>query len=135
MSRGMRRWQSGKHCIFNLGYHLIWCPKYRKSVLVDGADVRLKGLIEEISKEYDISIASIEIMPDHVHLFVKCQPTHSPHNVVKLIKGKTSKILRDEFPWLRSKIPTLWTNSYYCESVGSVSEEAIRKYIENQKNT
>lgn len=87
----------------------------------------------EKAKEMCINIEKMEIMPDHVHLFVKCNPINSPHFLVKHLKGYTSKILRDEFPSLKSRIPSLWTRSYYCESVGHISEKTIIKYIEEQK--
>ncbi len=76
----------------------------------------------------------MEIMADHVHLFIKCDPTDSAHWIVQQFKGYTSFILRKEFRHLKSKLPTLWTRSYYCESIGHISEMTIRKYIENQKN-
>jgi putative transposase len=76
----------------------------------------------------------MEIMPDHVHIFVKAKPTLAPHYILKQIKGFSAKKLREEFPSLKSRIPTLWTRSYYVESVGCISEEVIKKYIENQKN-
>lgn len=72
-------------------------------------------------------------MPDHVHLFIKTKPTDSPHNIVKHLKGMTSKLLREEFPILNKRAPTLWTRSYYCESIGHISESTITKYIEDQK--
>lgn len=72
-------------------------------------------------------------MPDHVHLFVKSDPRNSPHFIVQQFKGHTSRVLREEFPSLKSRLPSLWTRSYYCESVGHISEETIKKYIEDQK--
>ena len=73
-------------------------------------------------------------MPDHVHCFIKASPVDSPHFIVQQLKGYTSRILRQEFKQLKSKLPTLWTRSYYCESVGHISEETIKKYIMEQKN-
>lgn len=130
----MERWKSGTNCIFNVGYHLIWCPKYRRQVLVGEVEKRLKKVMETKAKELGVDIISLEIMPDHIHLFVKCKPTFAPHQLVKQFKGNSSRILRTEFPHLKSRIPTLWTNSYYCESVGHISEETIKKYIDDQKN-
>lgn len=75
-----------------------------------------------------------EIMPDHVHIFIKSNPTLSPHYIVQQLKGYTSRILRREYKQLRTRIPTLWTRSYYCESIGHISEETINKYIEDQKS-
>ena len=129
----MERWKSGTNCIFNVGYHFIWCPKYRRQVLVGAVEKRLKKVMETKAKELGVDIISLEIMPNHVHLFVKCKPTFAPHQLVKQFKGNSSRILRTEFPHLKSRIPTLWTNSYYCESVGHISEETIKKYIEDQK--
>jgi putative transposase len=73
----------------------------------------------------------MEVMPDHVHLFMKTTPTNSL--IVQQLKGYTSRVLREEFPFLKSRLPFLWTRSYYCESVGHISEETIRRYIEDQK--
>lgn len=130
----MERWKSGTNCIFNVGYHFIWCPKYRRQVLVGAVEKRLKKVMKDKAEELGVDIISLEIMPDHVHLFVKCKPIFAPHQLVKQFKGSSSRILRTEFPHLKSRIPTLWTNSYYCESVGHISEETIKKYIEDQKN-
>ena len=102
--------------------------------MIDGADKRLKVLLIEKAKEIEVVIEKMEVMPDHVHLFVKCDPTDSPQWVVGQLKGYTSYILRKEFKWLKSRLPTLWTRSYYCESVGHISEKTIKKYIEEQKN-
>jgi putative transposase len=130
----MERWKSGTNCIFNVGYHFIWCPKYRRKVLVDAIEKRLRVIMKEKAKQLGVEIVSLEILPDHVHLFVKCKPTFAPHQLVKQFKGNSSRLLRDEFPKLKSRLPTLWTNSYYCESVGHISEVTIKKYIEDQKN-
>lgn len=129
-----KRWKHSRTCIYNVGYHLIWCPKYRRRVLVNEVEQRLKELLCEKAKEIDIEIVSMEIMPDHVHLFVQSIPTNAPHFIVGQLKGYTSRRLREEFDHLRSRIPTLWTRSYYCESVGHISEDTIKRYIEDQKN-
>jgi putative transposase len=129
----MNRWTVSNKAIFNLGYHLIFCPKYRKSVLVGDVENRLKELLMEKALELQIDIKEMEIMPDHVHLFVKTKPNESPHTIVGQLKGYSSRILRQEFKDLR-KLPSLWTRSYFAETVGCISETAIRKYIANQKN-
>lgn len=126
------RWKSSNTSVYNIGYHLIWCPKYRKKVLIGGIEPRLKELFRQITSEMEVSIEGMEIMPDHVHLFVKSSPVHAPAGIIAQLKGKTSRILRDEFPELK-KLPTLWTRSYYVESVGHISENAILRYIEDQK--
>jgi putative transposase len=128
-----KRWNHSNKSIFNIGYHLIWCPKYRADVLKDGVEVDLKNLLFEKASEIGVKIESIEIMPDHVHLFVKCEPIDSPHFIVQQLKGYSSRILRKKHKPLRTRIPTLWTRSYYCESVGHISEETIKNYIKDQK--
>ena len=129
-----KRWTHSNKAVYNLGYHFIWCPKYRRKVLIGNIEIRLKELLLLKAKELGISIEKFEIMPDHVHLFIKSNPVDSPHFIVQQLKGYTSRILRLEFPSLKSKLPTLWTRSYYCESVGYISEETIKKYISEQKN-
>jgi len=128
-----KRWTTSNKAVYNIGYHLIWCPKYRRKVLVGDVEVRLRELFLERANEIGVSIEQMEVMPDHVHLFVKSPPTLAPHYIVQQLKGTSSRILRDEFPHLKSRLPTLWTRSYYCESVGHISEDTIRKYIEDQK--
>ena len=128
------RWTTSNKAVYNIGYHLIWCPKYRRKVLVGSVEVELRRLLNEKADEIGIALASIEVMPDHVHLFVKAPPTLAPHYIVQQLKGVTSRRLRQTFPHLKSRLPTLWTRSYYCESVGHISEDVVRRYIEDQKN-
>lgn len=130
----IKRWNTSKHAVFNIGYHLIWCPKYRRKVLIDGIDIRLKEIITTISNKHNWAVESMEVMSDHVHIFIKVSPDMSPAYIVSQLKGTSSRILREEFPKLKSRIPTLWTRSYYCESVGHISEETVKKYIEDQKS-
>lgn len=120
-------------CVYNLAYHIIWCPKYRKKVLVGDIEKRLKELLLQKAKENDWQIDNMEVMPDHVHIFIKTTPSDSPALVAAQLKGFTSYQLRKEFTCLRSKLPTLWTRSYYAESVGHISEDTIKKYIDEQK--
>lgn len=129
-----KRWSTNSHSTFNLGYHIIWCPKYRRKVLVNGVDERLKELLLEKALEHNWSIEQMEVMPDHVHIFIKASPNDSPVFIVSQLKGYSSRILRQEFATLKSRLPTLWTRSYFCESVGHISEATIKKYIEEQKN-
>jgi len=127
-----KRWKRSATTVYNIGYHLIWCPKYRRKVLVGEVAERLKELLPQKAQGIEVEIVQMEVMPDHVHLFVKTDPTNSPHFIVNQMKSYTSRELREEFPFLKSRLPSLWTRSYYCESVGDISEEAIRKYIEAQ---
>lgn len=115
-------------------YHVVFCPKYRRSVLKDGVDVRLKELIQQTCEQLNVEIIEMEIMPDHVHLLMEVDPQFGIHKAVKQIKGYSSRILREEFPWLKSRIPSLWTNSYFVSTVGGAPLAVIKQYIENQKN-
>lgn len=130
----MNRWKTSNTAVFNLSYHLIWCPKYRRPVLTERIQKRMLELIDEKATELDVEIVEAKIMPDHVHLFVRTRPIHAPQFIVGQLKGYTSRILRQEFPELKSRLPTLWTRSYYIDSVGKLNEYTIRKYIQEQKN-
>jgi putative transposase len=127
------RWTHSNTTVYNIGYHIIWCPKYRRKVLTGKVEVRLGQLLLKKAEEIGVSIIEMQIMPDHVHLFVKSSPVASPHWIVQQLKGYTSHELRNEFESLRTRLPTLWTRSYYVESCGHISEDTIRKYIEEQK--
>lgn len=128
------KYKSNNNVVYSCKYHVVWCPKYRRKVLVNGVDVRLKELIDEICRESRIEIIEMEIMPDHVHLLVEVDPQFGIHKAVKQIKGRTSRILRREFSCLTSRLPTLWTNSYFVSTVGGAPLSVIKQYIENQKN-
>ena len=127
------RWTHSTTTVYNIGYHIIWCPKYRRKVLVGAVEEMLKLLLYKKAYEIGISIEEMQIMPEHVHLFVKTSPTASPHWIVQQLKGYTSHELRVQFPSLKTRLPTLWTRSYYIESCGHISEDTVRKYIEEQK--
>ena len=119
--------------VYSLKYHLVWCPKYRRPVLVGKVADRLKSLLEEKASELKAKIHALEVMPDHVHLFLESDPTKAPAHIAAQFKGYTSNVLRREFPELRSRLPTLWSRSYFIGSVGSVTAVAIQHYIESQK--
>lgn len=127
------RWAKSSHANYNCTYHFIWCPKYRRKVLIYGVDIRLKELLIEKAIEHGWTIEKMEIMPDHVHIFIKTTPNDSPVFIISQLKGYTSFVLRKEFEWLKSRLPTLWTRSYYVECIGHISEDIIKKYIEDQK--
>lgn len=128
------RWKTNNKSVYNCAFHLIWCPKYRRRVLTGEIETRLKELLFEKAAEHKWEIESLEVMPDHVHVFIKVSPSDSPQHVVSQLKSYSSFKLRQEFEWLKSRLPTLWTRSYYVETVGHISESTIRKYIEDQKN-
>ena len=120
--------------VYSCKYHVVWCPKYRRKVLVDGVDSRFKSLVQEICAERTFNLIEMEVMPDHVRLLIEVDPQFGIHKAVKLIKGTTSRVLRQEFPWLKSRIPSLWTNSYFVSTVGGATLSTIKKYIEEQKS-
>ena len=126
--------RSNRNIIFSCKYHVVFCPKYRRQVLVNGVDRRLKQIIAEVAEETDSILLETEVMPDHVHLLVDVDPQFGIHRVVKAMKGRSSRWLRNEFPWLKSRLPTLWTNSYFVSTVGGAPLAVIKRYIEKQKN-
>jgi putative transposase len=127
------RYRRTAGAVSNLHYHLVWCPKYRRAVLVDAVEARLKELLAEKAATMDVQIEVLAVMPDHVHLFVAAPPTDAPQHLANQFKGFTSRVLRQEFAHLRSRLPTLWSRSYYVGSAGHVSEETIKQYIASQK--
>lgn len=133
MTEARPRYTCNAGAVFSLKYHVVFCPKYRRPVLTPPVDARLKQLIEEIALHHDFTVHEMEVMPDHVHLFVECDPTRSVAEIVNRFKSATSRFLREEFPHLRSRLPTLWSRSYYAGTVGHVSEATVRAYIESQK--
>ena len=128
-----KRYSASETCVYNLGFHLIWCTKYRRKVLTPEIESRLKELIREKADELEVEIVEMETMPDHIHIFVKSKSTYAPHFLVQQFMGYSSRVLREEFAELRSRLPSLWTRSYFCESVGCISADTIIRYIENQK--
>lgn len=127
------RYRRNAGCVFNLHYHLVRCPKYRKHVLTGLVAEHLKALLYQKAEELDVEIKGLEVRPDHVYLFIAAPPTDAPQHFANQFKGYTSRILRQEFPHLRRRMPCLWSRSYYVGSVGHVSEDVIRKYIEAQR--
>jgi len=127
-------YKSNRNVYYSCKYHVVWCPKYRRKVLIQGIAERLEQIIFEVCQEHHAEILSIEIMPDHAHLLVDCDPQFGIHRLVRLMKGRSSRLLRQEFPVLKRKLPTLWTNSYFVSTVGGVPLSAISQYIENQKH-
>lgn len=129
-----KEYYTTKSLVYSCQYHVIFCPKYRRKVLTEVIAHRLKELILNKQNEFGYHIIEMEIMQDHVHLLIDCNPQISVCNQVSKIKGYTSKILRQEFPSLKKKLPSLWTRAKFISSVGSVSLDVVKKYIENQKN-
>jgi putative transposase len=127
------RYAKNAGAVFSLQYHVVWCPKYRRPVLDGSVTERLKVLLAERSAELGMTIHAMEVMSDHVHLFVESDPTLCVAEIVNRLKGYTSRVLRQEFPSLRSRLPTLWTRSYFAGSVRHVSAATVEKSIAEQK--
>jgi len=125
---------SNRHITYSCKYHVIFCPKYRRKVLINNVDNRLKNIIKEVIDETDSNLLEMEVMEDHVHLLLEVDPQFGIHKLIKKIKGKSSRILREEFLFLRKKLPTLWTHSYFVATVGGAPLEVIKSYIEDQKH-
>ena len=130
-------------------YHVVWCPKYRRKVItsldpkldnppIEGdpgpVDERLKQIIRDVCDETGSELLELETMPDHVHLLVDCDPQYGINRLVRLIKGRTSRYLRSEFPSLKRRLPTLWTNSYFVATVGGAPLAMVKQYVQNQRN-
>ena len=128
------KYKTNNNVCYSCKYHVIWCPKYRRKVLANGVDVRLKELILQTADEHQAEVIELEIMPDHVHILLEVDPQYGIHKLAKQLKGRSSRILRQEFPWLKNRLPSLWTNSYFVSTVGGAPLAVIKQYIENQKN-
>lgn len=122
-----------ENSVSSINYHFIFVPKRRKAVLVNEIAARMQAIIFELVSEHGWNLIALEVMPDHVHMFINA-PTHeSAADIARWVKGRASKYLRDEFPDLK-KLPTLWSPSYFVATTGQVSTDTIKKYIENQKS-
>ena len=123
-----------QHHVHLIAYHIIWCPKRRRKVLVGPVAERLTQIIQEVADEQNWNIVRLAIQPDHVHLFLRSNPTTTPYDIPRLVKGRSSRMLREEFPHLL-KLPTLWTRSSFFSTAGNVSAETIQKYSERQSKS
>lgn len=120
--------------VFQCAFHVVWCPKYRRRVLGGRIEERLKQIVREVIDEKGAWLVAAEVMPDHVHLLVEVDPQFGIHRLVKAIKGRSSRMLRQEFPSLRTRLPTLWTNSYFVATTGGAPLAHVKRYVEQQKD-
>lgn len=130
----MVEYRSNRNMVFSCKYHVIWCPKYRRPVLQGPVSERLDAIIRGVLSETRCELIELEIMPDHVHLLIEVDPQFGVNRVVQRIKGRSSRQLRERFPHLRLRMPTLWTNSTFVSTVGGAPLAVVKRYIENQKN-
>ena len=129
-----KKYHASDHLVYSCIYHIIFCPKYRRKVLTPPYDARLKEIFLEVAEEFQFQILDMEVMPDHVHMIIDCNPRFGVNECVKKLKGRSSRIMRTEFPELKRRLPTLWTRSSFISSVGAVSLSVVQNYIESQKN-
>jgi len=129
-----REFKSNNNIVYSCKYHVIWCPKYRRSVLTEDVASRLKEILYQVASETTGEILELEIVVDHVHLLVEIDPQYGIHKLVRTMKGRSSRLLRSEFKNLKSRLPTLWTNSYFVSTVGGAPLAVIKQYIEQQKH-
>lgn len=130
----LKGYKSNNNIVYSSKYHVVWTPKYRRPVLQDEIAARLEQVLRETCDKYEAEILALEIMTDHVHLLVEVDPQFGIHRLVKNLKGVSSRLLRQEFSYLKSRLPTLWTNSYFVSTVGGAPLSVIKQYVENQKN-
>jgi putative transposase len=128
------QYKSNRNVVYSCKYHVVFCPKYRRKVLDDAISARLKEIIHEVAAETECEVIELEVMPEHVHLLCEVDPQFGIAKFVRLIKGRSSHVLRTEFPRLKRRLPTLWTNSWFCSTVGGAPLAIVKQYIENQKN-
>lgn len=126
------QYRSARKAVFSVKYHVIWCPKYRRRVLGGAVEVRLKQIIDEVVAEFGGIVIEVETMPDHVHLLVELPPQVAVSKLVQIMKGRSSRRLRQEFPQL-ARMKCLWAPSWFVSTVGGAPLEVVRRYVENQK--
>jgi putative transposase len=132
----MNNYKSNNNIVYCCKYHVVWCTKYRRKVLTEIVEDRLKELLRQIAKEINVEILETEVGDEnHVHLLLSLDPQFGVHRAVKRLKGATSRYLRLEFPHLKQRLPTLWTNSYFVSTVGGAPLTKIKEYIQNQKRS
>jgi len=127
------RYRRSEGAVYSIKYHMVWCPKYRRAVLTGAVAEDVATLIREKASALDATVHALKVMPDHVHLCVESDPTLPVQFLVNQFKGYTSRLLRDRYPTLKSRLPSLWSRSYYVGTVGTVSEATVRRYIDAQK--
>lgn len=132
----MVRYKSNNNIVYNCKYHVVWVTKYRRSVLTTDVENRLKEILNKVANEIQVDILEMEVGElNHVHVLISLDPQFGVHKVVKRFKGISSRYLRKEFPQLKSRLPTLWTNSYFVSTVGGAPLAKIKEYIANQKRS
>jgi REP-associated tyrosine transposase len=128
----MGNMRSNNNVVSICRYHVVFCPKYRRKVLTPPIDTQLKTILAEQIERWEQELIELAVMPDQVRLLVGCDPQFGIHRLVKLLKGYSSHVLREEFPALKRRLPSLWTNSYFVATTGGVTLETLKRYVQNQ---
>lgn len=121
-----------RHSVHACHYHMVWTPKWRLAMLEGEIAKDLDSLIREICKEHEVEVTALEIQPDHVHLLVQCPPSIAVHFLIKQIKGRTATAIRSKYPHLKSRMPSLWSRSYFVSTTGGVSLDVVKQYVISQ---
>ena len=127
-----QKYKANNNVTYSCKYHMVFCPKYRRKVLTGEIAERLKVIISEVAAETGSEILELEVLPDHVHILAEVDPSFGAMKFVRLCKGRSSRILRQEFPALKTRLPTLWTNSTFLSTVGGAPLSVVKQYIESQ---
>ena len=133
ISNSLKQYKTSEHLVYSCQYHVIFCPKYRRKVLNPPYDTALKEMFCNVAAKYNFSILDMEVMPDHVHMLIDCNPRFGIIECVKKLKATTAHDMREKFPELKKRLPTLWTRASFISSVGAVSLDVVKQYIEGQK--
>lgn len=128
-------YKSNSNIVYSCKYHIVWCPKYRRKVLVGEVEQRLKEIIKDVAKELNVEIIEMETDKDHIHILADIDPSFGVMKFIIKAKGRSSRLLREEFNHLKTKLPTLWTNSVFISTVGGAPLEVVRQYIESQQTS
>ncbi len=126
-------YQTTRAATYACEYHIIWCTKYRRSVLSSEIQERFKELVIASEEKHGFKVRALETMTEHIHLLISIPPTLAVGVMIGKLKGMTAKVLREEFPHLKSRLPNLWTRSYFVASTGGVTLQVLKQYVENQK--
>jgi putative transposase len=126
-------YRKGPHTVYNIEYHLVWVTKYRYHVLLGDVQIRVRELIRQICQQHDLNILNGHVSKDHIHILVSAPPHHAVSDLMQKLKGRSSRLLQQEFPHLRKRYwgQHLWARGYFCATVGQVTDKMVKEYIES----
>jgi len=128
-------YKRGPHTVYDIQYHFVWVTKYRYAILKDDIALRVRELIRQICESRNITILNGHVSASHVHLHVPCPPELAPSKIVQSLKGRSSRLVQQEFPYLRKRYwgKHLWARGYFCATIGKITEKMIAAYIDQQE--